>query len=397
MRYNLPVWMVVLLSGHAADGQVYFKLTGNFGGNQPSSMATGVSADGTVVAGYSATVDKPGQAFRWTESDGLVALPGVKGGSVRVSGDGTAFTGGDNNTDVVWRWTAAGGEDLGPWEPHWIWPTGINRDGSVIVGTGSQQYATLVWMWTPAGGIQEIGVGMGWKRYAEAVASDALVIVGKSSSSTHSFEAFRWTPEYDAVALGSLPGDFGSAAFDASADGEVVVGHTLTEYGGPIQPFRWTEAGGMVGLGTSPGQIAACSADASVLTGTGVVAEPGEPGAMVWDAAHGARGLKQILLDHGVGTGNLKWLYPVDISDDGRVIVGYGYAYMGGPSQGWVVRIPAVCRADCDTDGALTIDDFICFQARFASEHIYGDCDIDGLYTIDDFVCFQTYFALGCP
>jgi hypothetical protein len=61
------------------------------------------------------------------------------------------------------------------------------------------------------------------------------------------------------------------------------------------------------------------------------------------------------------------------------------------------VRIPPLCRADCDTDGELTIDDFICFQTRFTTGHVYGDCDIDGLYTIDDFVRFQTYFAIGCP
>jgi hypothetical protein len=54
------------------------------------------------------------------------------------------------------------------------------------------------------------------------------------------------------------------------------------------------------------------------------------------------------------------------------------------------------CYADCDKDGTLTIDDFICFQTMFAIADPYADCDQDGTLTIDDFICFQTMFAVGC-
>jgi hypothetical protein len=56
----------------------------------------------------------------------------------------------------------------------------------------------------------------------------------------------------------------------------------------------------------------------------------------------------------------------------------------------------AGCYPDCDGDGALTIDDFICFQTFFALGDPYADCDGDGALTIDDFICFQTFFAIGC-
>jgi hypothetical protein len=52
--------------------------------------------------------------------------------------------------------------------------------------------------------------------------------------------------------------------------------------------------------------------------------------------------------------------------------------------------------ADCDKDGVLAIDDFICFQTLFATGDPYADCDADGQLLIDDFICFQTYFAIGC-
>jgi hypothetical protein len=58
--------------------------------------------------------------------------------------------------------------------------------------------------------------------------------------------------------------------------------------------------------------------------------------------------------------------------------------------------VPPACYPDCDGDGALTIDDFICFQTYFAIGDPYADCDQDGVLTIDDFICFQTYFAIGC-
>jgi hypothetical protein len=79
-----------------------------------------------------------------------------------------------------------------------------------------------------------------------------------------------------------------------------------------------------------------------------------------------------------------------------------GYAW--GENIGWVnlddanhfVGFAPACYPDCDADGFLTIDDFICFQTYFAVSDPYADCDADGVLTIDDFICFQTYFAIGC-
>ena len=54
------------------------------------------------------------------------------------------------------------------------------------------------------------------------------------------------------------------------------------------------------------------------------------------------------------------------------------------------------CYPDCDSSGALNIDDFICFQTYFAIGDPYADCDASGGLDIDDFICFQTFYALGC-
>jgi hypothetical protein len=62
----------------------------------------------------------------------------------------------------------------------------------------------------------------------------------------------------------------------------------------------------------------------------------------------------------------------------------------------WLGPIDAPCQPDCDENGTLNIDDFICFQTLFALGDPAADCDGSSSLNIDDFICFQTLFALGC-
>src|SRR5262249_12360099 len=61
------------------------------------------------------------------------------------------------------------------------------------------------------------------------------------------------------------------------------------------------------------------------------------------------------------------------------------------------------CYANCDgstTLPLLTVNDFICFQARFAAGDPYANCDGSTsapTLTVNDFICFQAAFAAGCP
>ncbi len=56
----------------------------------------------------------------------------------------------------------------------------------------------------------------------------------------------------------------------------------------------------------------------------------------------------------------------------------------------------APCYPDCDASGGLSVNDYICFQTRFALGDPYADCDANGVRNINDYICFQTGFALGC-
>jgi hypothetical protein len=63
----------------------------------------------------------------------------------------------------------------------------------------------------------------------------------------------------------------------------------------------------------------------------------------------------------------------------------------------------SVCAPNCDCSTAapvLNINDFICFQSRFAAADPAANCDrstTPPILNINDFICFQTSFAAGCP
>ncbi len=68
-----------------------------------------------------------------------------------------------------------------------------------------------------------------------------------------------------------------------------------------------------------------------------------------------------------------------------------------GESCGEVMAGGVVCYPDCNASGSLTIADFGCFQAKFATGDPYADCNGNATLTIADFGCFQSKFSLGCP
>ena len=68
--------------------------------------------------------------------------------------------------------------------------------------------------------------------------------------------------------------------------------------------------------------------------------------------------------------------------------------------NGAVYKVVRACDANCDGSNLpplLNVNDFVCFQSRFAAQDPYGDCDRNGVLNVNDFVCFQAAFAAGCP
>jgi probable HAF family extracellular repeat protein len=197
---------------------------------------------------------------------------------------------------------------------------------------------------------------------AKGVSADGSVIVG-SSSSDSAHEAFRWTADGGMVGLGRLRDHLHSYAQDISADGSVVVGSSGNRTLGVLYPhgwepvedyeaFVWTEADGMVGLGYLPGdgwsQAYAVSADGSMVVGASASLEydgeyrwVGTREAFIWDAEHGMRSLRDLLInEYQLALPDWSLGYPAGISADGNVIVGNGGDPGVGVGGAWMVVIP---------------------------------------------------------
>ncbi len=82
-------------------------------------------------------------------------------------------------------------------------------------------------------------------------------------------------------------------------------------------------------------------------------------------------------------------MYTIDTASATETFRFFGF-YRG------LVFVGESCYADCDASGSLNVNDYICFQTRFALGDPYADCDANGVRNVNDYICFQTKFALGC-
>ena len=91
------------------------------------------------------------------------------------------------------------------------------------------------------------------------------------------------------------------------------------------------------------------------------------------------------------------------VVDDGSgpaLFVGGSFTTAGGVASSGLARWggcpPAVCRADLDGDGVLTIFDFLAFQTAFGTGDLAADFDGDGELTVLDWLAFLAAFDAGC-
>ncbi len=177
-----------------------------------ASQADGVSADGSVVVGWSSSASGT-EASVWTSDVGMVGLGDLPGGVFHSHA------------------------------------SGVSADGSVVVGSSISASGFEAFRWTSAGGMVGLGdlPGGSFASQAFGVSADGSVVVGGGKSTSIFGEAFRWTSAGGMVGLGDLPGGgFLSQAFEVSADGSVVVGSSMPASGS--WAFIWDPTNGMRNL-----------------------------------------------------------------------------------------------------------------------------------------------------
>jgi uncharacterized membrane protein len=355
--------------------------------------------------------------FVWTQAGGMQGVSGLPGAFATdilgISGDGSRAVGYSLMGGGVYHamsWTAGGGaEDLGT-----ITGVGssmayaVSADGSTISGWSNNPDpahntayrlagAGMLAMDLPAGVVTSEG---------DAVSADGAVIVGTGFTSTGLRRAARWDG-LSATPLSVPGGRDESFARGVSGDGTVILliaDNVIPSGTTDAITYRWTQTGGAVSIGSLAGYPQtdgrAISGDGTTIVG---VARPttGDPHPFVWTASGGIRDLLTML--GSAAPAGWTSLTPTAISNDGRAIAGTGRD-PAGRFEGFVISItPVACYANCDGSTSvpiLNVNDFLCFQFRFANGESYANCDASTtppVLNVNDFLCFQFRFADGCP
>ena len=319
---------------------------GDLPGGGVESYAYGVSADGSVVVGYSNSTSGP-EAFHWNLAGGMLGLGDLPGGNffsraLSVSGNGSVVVGWSESDDIstakAFRWTS----DAGMTELGNGWGFDISADGSVVVGGiyNANTNTMEPFRWTSGSGVVGLGTLPGDSfGYAHTVSADGSVVVGSSGNN-----AFRWTSGTGMVGLDNQLGGGTNplqVARGISADGSVIVG--AHPFNGVPLPYRWTLSGGTEQLdllknGGWSGIANAASADGSIIVGNNSIG----PGirAFVWDEIYGTQDLEDILTAEGVDITGWQLGNATDISDNGRVIVGSGFH--NGNTEAWMITLQPI-------------------------------------------------------
>jgi probable HAF family extracellular repeat protein len=223
---------------------------------------------------------------------------------------------------------------------------GVSSDGSVIVGL--LYFPGQAFRWTESTGTIPLGylsetIPFPFS-YASDVSADGSVVVGHSVNSGSAIEAFRWTQAEGMMPLGDLGNSY-SVAEAVSADGSVIVGFDGFPPDMNRKAFRWTEADGMVDLGygrAMDAQALDVSADGTIVVGGydgGPYGRPWE--AFIWDEINGMRSLQHVLTtEYGLDLTGWLLVGASSISADGLTIAGQGSGPHG--SEAWVVTLRPV-------------------------------------------------------
>jgi probable HAF family extracellular repeat protein len=220
---------------------------------------------------------------------------------------------------------------------------GISDDGSVIVGDSSSLSGTgsfqgnEAFRWAGSGPMMGLGElsGGGFHSVAFDASADGALIVGQGRSDAAGlgsdvFEAVSWTMDSGMVGLGDLAGGiFHSEATGVSPDGSFIIGSGNSDFG--QEAFRWNITAGMVGLGDLPGGIfdsraLDISADGSIVVGFSNSGSGNE--AFRWTVGGSIVGLGDL-------SGGIFNSQATAVSSDGSVVAGFGKSDMGNEAFRW--------------------------------------------------------------
>ncbi|MFN0132457.1 MAG: GC-type dockerin domain-anchored protein [Phycisphaerales bacterium] len=401
-RTRVGLMTALLLACGQAHGQQYLIQTLPPLPGYPDSFACGINEAGDIVgASRSSNIWRP---TRWQNS-APIDLGGLPGYSqvllIDIAGDGTIAVGEAWNAagivPFVWENSAItqisspAGASAGCWQ--------INDHG-VIAGRGWTSTNNIACRWdkTPTGWVySELPRLAGTLGGGAFGINNAGAIAGYCANGSFSTaQATVWTGGTPAA----LPGFMGASTIASINLSGLAVGDLELTPGGNWHAQRhdgtaYTHLGTLVypnsyahrvnAAGTIIGQSYADGVDPTGFPNNDKLA-------IIW------RGATMTAVNDVIPAGSgwdVKQLW--DINDSGRIV---GYGRFGGLWRACLL-VPT-CYANCDastTPPALNVNDFICFNNRFAAGDTNANCDgstTPPTLNVNDFTCFLNQFAAGC-
>lgn len=371
-----------------------------------SSIATDVSADGSIVVGFAYNQNFDYRAFRWQNGvmEPIASRTGGWSEAHGISADGNVVVGGATGPQAelmtAFRWTAREGmQFLGALGGAMGRANAASADGSVIVGHAEEASGNYsAFRWTAREGMRNLGGFGGSYGVAHGVSADGSVIVGYAKDELDYWRAFRWTQETGMQDLGDF-GGLNSRAFRVSADGTVIVG--TAEYRGNItHAFRWTEQGGMQDIDTlnSPMSLAYdVSDDGNIVVGHYAPTVDDFFRAFRWTPARGMEDLNIVYADLLADGSVLFQAFAT--SADGRFIVGSGQNAATGRREAFLLDTRVPCRphnGDVDESGCVDDADLLAVLFAFGQTgQSLGRVDTNCDAIVDDADLLQVLFNFG--
>ncbi len=300
---------------------------------------SGMSADGRVVVGSSPITNNRAAAFVWTASGGMVDLGTLPGGNAAyatgVNADGTVIVGTSNapGASFAVSWVNGAISNLGSLGGTYGIAQDVSANGSVIVGysyiAGDAYAHAFRWV---NGTMTDLGTIGGGNSYAQKVSADGSTVIGQSDSI-----GFRWNGGTMIPLL--LPGGSSSEVAALTPDGSTVIGSS-DDGNGNFHAYRWKNGAvtDLTPTETSPYVFAkGVSNNGEVVVGySGIGASLVNTRAWRWTAATGNVALNTLLANAGVNMTGINLRQANAISGDGQYIVGMGV--FGGASQAYLLR-----------------------------------------------------------
>lgn len=326
-------------------------------------LANAVSGDGTVVVGSGGT-----GGFSWTFDGGLAPLGSVSADA--VSHDGSIIGGGVDQGGfqsaaryVAGVWTPFGALGATGCDSSLSSTYDISGDGSIVVGLGWDGCDAAAFRWTEADGMMALPqLGPNSTR-ANAISADGMFIGGWDEAANGQRRAAVWDADFnETLILEGEPGNTDGAGetYGFNSSGSIIVGEASSIDLATSGPWVWREGDGLSYLGniagTSPVTAGALdlSEDGSIIVG---YQREGFGGfavfdATIWTESTGLVRLSDYLTDLGVTIPvGLQLAAAQAISDDGTVIVGWGYSGFIFNQQAWVATLPAAPTCEGDLNG----------------------------------------------